>query len=145
MASISATKNGRRTIQFIGPDRKRRSIRLGKCSKRHAEAVKFKVENLVASKLTGHAMDDETARWVQNLEQTFAERLSKTGLIPRQMFHKLGPFLDDYIEGRIDLKPRTIMKLETTRGYLVEFFGVELELRELTAGGADSWRLKCWP
>lgn len=82
MASISASKNGRRTIQFVGSDGKRRSIRLGKCSKRHAESVKVKVESLVASKLTGHALDDETARWVRDLDQKLAVKLAATGLIP---------------------------------------------------------------
>jgi len=37
MASITKQPNGRRTIQFVGPDRKRRSIRLGKVSQRYAE------------------------------------------------------------------------------------------------------------
>ena len=37
---ISKDPNGRRTIQFVGSDGKRRSIRLGKVSQRQAEAVK---------------------------------------------------------------------------------------------------------
>ena len=49
MASISKEPNGRRTIQFVGADGKRRSIRLGKVSQRTAEMVKVKVEALVAA------------------------------------------------------------------------------------------------
>ena len=35
MASITRESNGRRTIQFVCGDGKRRSIRLGKVSQRH--------------------------------------------------------------------------------------------------------------
>lgn len=39
MASISKAPGGRRTIQFVAADGKRRSIRLGKVSQRDAEAA----------------------------------------------------------------------------------------------------------
>jgi len=55
VASISRQKNGRRIIQFAGPDKRRRSIRLGKVSQRTAELVKTKVENLVSAVIAGHA------------------------------------------------------------------------------------------
>ena len=47
MASITRQPNGRRTIQFVGPDGKRRSIRLGKVTQRTAEGIRVKVEALV--------------------------------------------------------------------------------------------------
>ena len=62
MASISKQPGGRRTIQFMSPDGKRRSIRLGRISQKQAEAVNRHVEKLVAAKLSGHAVDDETSR-----------------------------------------------------------------------------------
>ena len=141
MASISNGKNGHRTIQFTAPDGRRRSLRLGKVSKKHAQAVKIKIENLVAAKLTGQAVDDETARWVAKLEDSLADRLARLKLIRQQAARYLGPFVDEYIDSRIDLKPRTIKKLRTTRDYLVEFFGNDHDLRELNSGKADAWRL----
>ena len=56
MASISREKNGRRTIQFVAGDKKRKSIRLGKVSQRVAEAVKIRVEHLNAATIHGHAI-----------------------------------------------------------------------------------------
>ena len=47
MASITREANGRRTVQFVGADGKRRSIRLGKVSQRSAEGVKVRIEALV--------------------------------------------------------------------------------------------------
>ena len=57
MAIISKDDGGKRRILFVGPDKKRRTIRLGKVSQRAAEAVKFRIEQLLAAKLTGHAIE----------------------------------------------------------------------------------------
>ena len=143
MASISASKNGRRTIQFVGSDGKRRSIRLGKCSKRHAESVKVKVESLVASKLTGHALDDETARWVRDLDQKLAVKLATTGLIPDSYRPRplLGRFLDDNVARRTDVKPATKEIWQHVVRNLVGHFGNEKLLTEVTEWDAEEFRM----
>ena len=64
MASISRDRNGRRDIRFVRSDGTRPKIRLGKVTQKQAEAVKVHVERLIASTITGHVVDDETARWV---------------------------------------------------------------------------------
>ena len=56
MASISRDKNGTRRILFVASDGKRSAIHLGKVSQRAAESVKFRVEQLLAAKLTEHAL-----------------------------------------------------------------------------------------
>ncbi len=86
MASIAREKNGTRRILFVAPDGKRKTIRLGKVPQRTAEAVKFRVEHLLAAKLTGHAVDADTARWVAELEPAMADKLAAVGLTePRQL------------------------------------------------------------
>ena len=142
MASISKQPNGRRTIQFVGGDGKRRSIRLGKCSQRLAESVQVKVEHLVASQLTSGALDGETARWVADLDDQLADKLAAVGLIPRRERATLKAFLDSYIEGRTDVKFRTKWKYQTTRQNLLDFFGNDKPLRAITPGDADDWRLR---
>ena len=54
MASISNDPNGRRRILFLDCNKKRQTIRLGKCSKRFAESVKVRVEELAVSVSIGH-------------------------------------------------------------------------------------------
>jgi hypothetical protein len=53
MASISREPNGRKTIQFVAGDGRRRSIRLGKVSQRIAEEIKVRVEALLAAAVSG--------------------------------------------------------------------------------------------
>ena len=99
MASITRQTNGRRMIQFVAADGKRRSIRLGKVSQRTAEAIKIKVEQLNTATIAGHTPDDETARWLAGLDQVLAKKLARAGLIVDSDRHTatLGPFLDQYI------------------------------------------------
>ena len=142
MASISRDKkNGHSTIQFVGPDMKRRIIRLGKVSQRSAEPVKVKVEQLVTAKITGHAVDDETARWVAGLEPALEEKLVKVGLVPKRQHAELGSVLASYIEGRIDVKSSTRTVYQHTVRCMIEHFGEEQSLQGITAGDAELWRL----
>lgn len=141
MASISREKNGRRTIQFVAADGKRKSIRLGKLSQRQAEAVKVKVEQLASAAETGHAPDAETSRWVADLDAVLADKLARVGLVPEREARAIQAFIDGYIEKRRDVKPATLTVWGHTRRNLIEFFGPDRPLREVTPGEADEWRL----
>ena len=105
MASISTEKKtGRRAIQFTGVDGKRRTIRLGNVSKRQSEAFKHKIELIVAAQMTGHAMSDEAARWVGQLDSVMAGKLSRVGLLPKRDEALFAAFVDTYVASRVDLK-----------------------------------------
>ena len=54
-------------------------------------------------------------------------------VIPRRASSTLEAFLEAYIDGRTDLKPRTLAKLRTTQEYLVDRFGAEKPLRDIYA------------
>jgi hypothetical protein len=102
MASISRDPNGRRTIQVVGSDGKRQSIRLGKVSQRLAESVQVRVEHLAAAEATGGALDGETARWVADLDTQLADKLAAVGLIPKRQRATLAAFLDSCITSRAE-------------------------------------------
>jgi hypothetical protein len=116
MASISRESNGRKTIQFTLHG-KRETVRLGKCNVKQAEKVKTHIEHLVASVITQHPIDSETAKWVSGLESRLAEKLARVGLIPERLEQSepgadekpqtLRAFLDHYIGMRTDVKDRT--------------------------------------
>lgn len=144
MASISHDKKtGRRIIQFTGPDGKRRSIRLGKASRRYANMVKPKVEDLVYARITGHAPNDETSRWLANLDEGMLNKLAAVDLIEinsnQQGQIRLKHFLDEYINRRTDVKKSTRTVLSHTRRNLIEYFGLDKAIRDITPGDADEW------
>ncbi|MDA0921048.1 MAG: phage integrase SAM-like domain-containing protein, partial [Planctomycetota bacterium] len=141
MASISKDPKGNRSIQFVGKDRKRKTVRLGKCSQRQAEAVKVHVERLVHATITGHPADPDTARWLVSIDAKLADRLAGVGLVDKRDALTLAAFIDSYIAMRTDVKPRTRELYEQTRRSLLEFFDANRDLATITPGDADAWQL----
>lgn len=139
MASISNDPNGRRRILFMAPDGRRRAISLGKVSKRQAESIRLHLENLVASLTTGHAPPDETSRWVAALDDKMTAKLARVGLVAPRRSMPLTEFLTDYVEKRSDVKPATVTVYGHTRRCLIDFFGADKPLRDITPGDADDW------
>ena len=144
MASIARDKNGSRRILFVHPDGRRPTIRLGKVSKRTAEGIKNRVKQLLEALHFNQPMDGELAQWVANLEPPLARRLAAVGLIAKRATAEvatLGPFLESYIERRVDVSPHTRRIWRQTARLLVSRFGSDRALGDVTRGDAADWRL----
>jgi hypothetical protein len=145
MASISTDENGNRTIQFVAGDRKRRSIRLGKCSQRIADEICRRVETLNAANLAGLALDGDTAQWLGKIGDRIHAKLTGVGLVsPRQTEGRadlpmLGAFVDSFLASRDDLKPNTRVTFIQTRKVMVKHFGEDRPINAISAGDADEW------
>lgn len=143
MASISTHANGDRRILFTDATGKRRTIYMGKASKRQVEHLRFRVEHLNTSRITGQALNPDTAKWLADVGVDIARKLAKVGLVgPRQDPATLDAFLAGYINGRTNIKPRTRLNLEAARQKMVAYFGAKKPLREITPGDADAFREK---
>lgn len=146
MASITTHASGRRMIQFTGPDRKRKTIRLGEVSEAAAELVAVHVENLARSKREGLAVEPNTARWLARLEGALLDKLAKAGLVEGRLPTTVGEFTRAYIDSRNDMSPRSKVNLEQARKYLLEYFEKRGEkpgpkpLAAVSEGDADAYR-----
>ncbi len=140
MASISHDGDGRRRILFTAADGKRKAIRLGKCSERNAEAVRLKVEDLVAASITGHAPSDEASRWVATLDDALHSKLARVRLVKSRTTATIGAFTRAYIDGRRDIKQSTRIKLERIRSYLLECFDERKRVRDFTRSDGEAFR-----
>jgi len=69
------------------------------------------------------------------------DKLSNVGLIGKRQIVTLGEFLDEYIASRSDVKPRTQILYRQAKTALVEFFGADRPLRDITPGDGDAFRL----
>jgi integrase len=141
MASMYRENDGW-SIQFMHPDGARRTLRIGDRTKKQATALKLRVEQLVNGLLTGHPADDDTLHWVEELGDTLHVRLSGVGLVEPRQSSKLKPWLDKYMAERTDLKPESLRKLQQTVTKLVDFFGADASLRNITPEKASEWRAK---
>lgn len=127
-------------MQFVGVDGKRRSLRLGKVTQRAADAVKLRVEMILSAALSGHALDDATARWLADRDQVMIDKLAAVGLTTRRESMTLKVFIDDYIAGRSDIKDRTTLRLREAGQKLIDCFGANKGLREFAVGDGDKLR-----
>lgn len=140
MASISNDSGGRRRIMFVAPDESRKSIRLGKCDRKTAEGVKRHVEALLASKIAGESVQRETAVWLKGIGPKLRRKLAAVGLAEAPSEAILGEFVRNYISSRSDVKPGTLEAWRQALRTMVEFFGDDRLLRNLTPGHADEYK-----
>ncbi|MEQ9460431.1 MAG: tyrosine-type recombinase/integrase [Phycisphaeraceae bacterium] len=141
MASISNDPNGSRRILFTDAKGVRRTLRLGKVSKRHAQATKVRVEDLVSSQLTGHNPSDDTSRWLSGIDDRLHSRLAAVGLIEGRESIALGQFLETYIAGRKDVEPTTRATYRRAQKHLLAFFDNDRPLRSITSADAEAFSI----
>jgi len=136
MASISKEPNGRRTVQFVGADGKRRSIRLGKVSQRTAEVVRGYVETIAAAVKVGHATPPDTAAWLDKIDADLHSKLAAVGLVRPRETTTLGAMLTRFIESRPEVKPATRVVWGQVARDLVRHFGSGRDVRTIARADA---------
>lgn len=141
MASITRESNGRRTIQFVGADGKRRSIRLGKVDAKIAATIRIHVEHLVNSACHGTAIPAATAQWLSTVADTLHDRLVRVSLVAPRARVTLAGLLDGFMEAHADAKPGTRVAWSQVARDLRGFFGEKRDATTITADDAERFRL----
>jgi len=147
MASLCKQAGGRRMIQFIDGDGKRRYIRLGKMAQRMAEGIQLHVEHLVSAKRSGQPLNPATADWLADIDDALYGRLARVELVePRRKpeharERTLGPFLADFLAKRPDVAGATRIVWGHAVRNLKEFFGEGRELASVTEGDAHDFKV----
>jgi len=146
MASLSQDR-GRKgfRLSFYGLDKRKRSMWLGGFSRRQATTVKTNVEHLLVSRAAGDTPDVHVARWLGSIGPELRKKLITAELIePTADDHgpaTLGPFLNQYIASRKDVKPETLATYRQGVRSLIDYFGADRRLDSNTAGDAELWRV----
>jgi hypothetical protein len=145
MATIGKTRNGSRRLLYVDPrDGRRRTLWLGSVSKRIGEDVKGKFESLLNSIALGVSFDPDVTVWLNRLSNDFYGKLVSLDLVPpRQAAPSatLGPFIQGYIDSRVDLKERSKWMLRQAQQSLIAYFGADKALQDINAADAELWRL----
>jgi len=122
------------------PDGTQKTIRLSGFNKSKSEDIARHVEELIAAKAAGAAIDRRTANWLADIGQNVHDKLSNAGLIEPRVSSSLGDFVAEYIHRRSDVKQGTRMAYDQVRLNLVAFFGYDKPLRSITANDAAEFR-----
>jgi integrase len=147
MASLNHDPNGTVRIQFVAVDGSRKTIRLGKCSKRDATSIKFRVESLLSSTITG-TLDRDTSLWLASITEKnpdLRSKLEAVGLVepiepePIKPALMLSTFLDDFLErnGK-SKKPGTLEVWRQVIALLNEYLP-DIALADVTKGHAKKF------
>jgi integrase len=143
MASISNDPGGYRRIQFVRPGGGRATIRLGKVSRKAAEAFGRRVEQLLECLCLNQPVDAELASWAGGLRHQEADKLVRHGLLPARRAVEavaLGSFIRRYVDGRNDVKPATKEIWRQGEKGLCGYFGAARLLVDITPGDAECYK-----
>lgn len=141
MASVYRQPNGLTVIQFIGPDGKRKFLRLGKLALDSARTIAGRVEQLRECKMLGEPLGRDLAAWLRGIEPKLRDKLAAVDLCASREKATLRAFIDAYFERRTDAKQGTIVHWQTVRRRLCTFFGDQKPLADITSGDAKDFRL----
>lgn len=137
-------REGWRVRFYDGPNRRELYF---KGRKRDADDVARKCEALASAKTAGITPDPELVAWARRLDESMRDSLVRWGLceacspkLSKDEGKYLGPFADDYIQSRSDLKPNTRRNLNQTKRVLVEYFGDRRPLRAIRPSDASAWQ-----
>ena len=146
MASLNKPNKGQegeQRVQFIGKDKKRQTIRLGKQSDRNAQRLRDRIEALVTSMKMGTPLDDHTQQWLVTIADTpLAKKLERTGLIKKQLKLTLEAFIDEYMAFKEQkLKPTTLITLKQTKRRITKYLGTKINISDITQADAEKYQV----
>lgn len=140
MASIAKDSGGKKRILFVAPDGKRKAIRLGKMPLADARKIKHHIESLLAAKVSGRALDNETAAWIRDIPDTMADKLAVARLAPKRDNTTLGGLIENFLAAKTHFKPSTRSIWGQVTGDLKKHFGEDCRIRTIGQVEAEGFR-----
>jgi integrase len=132
-------------IQFEAADGQRKTIRLPGLNANQVKAVNRHIRALNAARIANLSVEEETARWLSGVSGWLRDKLIEVGLIESREVKPteiLSVFLRDYMANREALVKSGKLESSTTsidyltRDCLIEFFGPDKPLQEISEGDA---------
>ncbi|HAN99426.1 MAG TPA: hypothetical protein DCQ98_19290 [Planctomycetaceae bacterium] len=119
---------------------KRQSIRLGSMTKRAAESVRSRIEELIDNRRAGLPLPPGLGEWVDAIDDDLRDRLVRGGLVVPRRRRSLGDLVDAYVESRPKISAATKVRDRQVTGLLVEKFGRDCPLDSIGRRDAEAWR-----
>ncbi len=143
MASVGKDSKGYR-VRFVMPDGTNKTIRLSGFNKSKSEDIARHIEELIAAKASGSAIDRATSNWLAKIGQQVHDKLSNAGLIEQRASSMLSEFMGEIIADAktTDGRPaaaNTLKKWKQASNVLNEFFGNK-SLRDISHDDAAKFR-----
>jgi len=142
MASLSKSKNGTYSIQFLFHG-KRKTIYAGKMGLREANRLCEKVEELTRIKNRNGRIEEseDLCKWLSKIIGTkLHDKIVNIGLVEAIKNTQLKPFIDSYIASRTDIKVTTRENLISSEKVIVKHFGADTDIRDITLANVSEFK-----
>lgn len=111
--------------------------------------IASQMSRLCTAANNGSKIPTITKVWLADLPAKFLNKFASTGIVPGVVPEvdeephesvSLGPFFDQWQKSRSDVKETSLLVYGRCRNWLVQFFGENRILNEITKGCAIDWR-----
>lgn len=122
----------------------RRTLWLGRVSRRAAESVARKVQELADCAALSESPTLETLKWAQSVDPRVGEKLAEWGLVASttartKLPSSLDGWLEHYISNRKYTSDRTENRHRQSKAKLIAFFAADKPLAMINAGDAEDF------
>lgn len=142
MASFNEYRPGKFRIRYY-LNRRAYTLYIPKrINRKTADSICRNIEQLVAMRATGEELPRRLVEWLARCSDEFHKALSDKRLVdPRRPVKptRLSEYVDAYIESST-VAESTKKTMRTSKASLVEFFGEDCPIADVTPGDADRWR-----
>lgn len=128
-------------IQFLDVHRKRQTLSLGAITSKSAQLIHVKTDAILDSQKANRSLDSDVQLWLEGIGDDLYAKMVRASLVKQRNITKLEVFLDGYIEGRSDTKESTRFNLVCCKNRIVEFFGADRCIGDITKGDADRFHV----
>ena len=144
MASISTDKKtGCHRIYFNNLHGGRKGLRLGKTTKKHAQSMKLRVEEILQDQTFNRPHSSELANWINGLPPAMSKRMVGVGLLSAAPTAMTVEKLIETFLASADVKPATRAAYRQTTQSLIKSLGSTKFVSQLSVADADTWRKEC--
>ena len=139
MATLYKESNSTYRIMFSDGNGKRKSIRLGKTTKKAAGTVLSHVEEIISCRLAGRSLPQETSDWLGKLPDATLAKLAKVGLATFQR-HMLGELWEAFRKQKNGVEQSTLDVYDYAEHRLFSYFDRKASVRHLQPEHFEEWK-----
>ena len=148
MATLNYQPNGRAEVKVVCVDSKRRTIRLGRCSRQYGTMSTGFIQEIADRQHDAMPLSKGCLGWIDGLDDRVRSRMETAGLLsahaesakPGRKRVGLQKLTDRHMKSMVDRKESTIRKKRQAVDSLHAYFTPHCDIREITKQDAAEWR-----
>jgi integrase len=140
MAGLGRGSGGSWQVSWRDAEGRKRAVRLGRMTRRSAESMQRRIEQLVDLRRVNERPPADLLEWSRGLDPDLLARLVHAGLLEQTARLTLGAFLEQYLASRTGVAEATAVRDRQVVRLLLERFGADRPLDAIGPREAEQWR-----